>query len=142
LTVPSTAPARDHGASRLKSRALAVLAAVAAPAAIWLLAVPLLDNRLRVPGRPGQEPLEVGLPPVIVIALAAALSGWALLAALERLTRRARATWTIAAVVALALSFVLLADPATPAHVRIWLGLMHLAVAAVLIPALRRTVPE
>ncbi|MBC6458120.1 DUF6069 family protein [Actinomadura sp. HBU206391] len=81
----STAAVRERGAAyRRKARALAVLASVAAPVAIWLLAVPLLGNRLHVPDQPGEEPLDVGLPPVIVIALAAALSGWALLASSNR----------------------------------------------------------
>jgi hypothetical protein len=71
---------------------------------------------------------------------AAALAAWALLALLERLTARARTIWTIVAVVVLVASLgtPLLGSGVTAAN-RAVLELLHLAVGAVLIPALRRT---
>jgi hypothetical protein len=74
-----------------------VIGAVGLAATIWLVAEPLLGHRRTVTGGPpGQETLEIGLAPVMTIALAAALAEWALLALLERLLpRSARLVWTI-----------------------------------------------
>ncbi|WP_369814821.1 DUF6069 family protein [Micromonospora sp. NRRL B-16802] len=76
-----------------------VVGAVGMAAALWMVAVPLLGHRLTVTGGPpGRERLEIGLTPVVIAALAAALAGWALLALLERvLPRSARLVWTITA---------------------------------------------
>ncbi|WP_432993334.1 DUF6069 family protein [Dactylosporangium sp. CA-233914] len=120
-------------------RAAAVLGAVAAPAAIWLIAVPGLGHRLVVADNRGGPPLDVGLPVVVTLALLASLAGWALLAVLERLTRRAPAIWPACALVVLALSFAPLTGPGTPMSTKLPLALMHVAVAAVLIPLLRPT---
>jgi hypothetical protein len=124
-------------AARLGVRALATLAAVAAPVAVWLVAVPLLGVRLLVPGRPGQPALEIGVVAVVAMALIASLGGWLLLAVLERTTRRARTIWTVVALAVLALSFVLVTGPMV-SSTRVALGLMHVVVGAVLIPALPR----
>src|SRR6266540_2826883 len=110
-----------------------------APPAIWLLAVPLLGVDLQVAQPSGRAPAEITLPLVIVTALAASLAGWGLLALLERLTHRARTVWTGTAVVALVVSFGPLLGPGTPTAARIVLALLHLTVAAILIPALARS---
>jgi hypothetical protein len=135
MTGVVVSPARP--AVRVGARALVALSAVVAPAVIWLVAVPLLGVRLLVPGRPGQPVLEIGVAMVAAVALVACLGGWLLLAVLERLTRRARTIWTVVALLVLALSFVLVTGPMATAT-RITLGLMHLAVGAVLIPVLPR----
>lgn len=103
---------------------------------IWLVAVPIIGLRLRVPGRVGQPTLEIGLPPVFVVALFASLAGWGLLALLERLTRRARGVWSVLALAVLLLSFAMLTGPGIAPVTRLVLGLMHVAVATVLIPSL------
>jgi Family of unknown function (DUF6069) len=137
-TTATHAPATPRTTHHLR-RAAAVLAAILAPAAIWLVAVPLLGVDLQVAQPSGRAPAEITLPLVIVTALAASLAGWGLLALLERLTHRARTIWTSTAVVALVVSFAPLLGPGTPTAARIVLALLHLTVAAILIPALARS---
>jgi hypothetical protein len=116
----------------------AVIGAVGLAAIIWVVAVPLLGHRLVVTGGPsGRETLEIGLAPVAVIALVAALAGWGLLALLERLLPLcARRVWTITAGTVLVLSFGPLLAPGMSSATRITLGALHVAVAAVLIPTM------
>ncbi|MEU2676050.1 DUF6069 family protein [Streptomyces sp. NPDC007107] len=117
---------------RLGVTALAVLA----PVLVWLAADPLLGHRLRITD--GEQTLDIGALPAALVALLASLAGWGVLAALERFgVRRARTVWTGAAVVVLALSFVPLTGEGMDGGTRAALALMHLAVAAVLIPGLR-----
>jgi hypothetical protein len=140
MTTTLAEPARATPAAiRRRTRAAAVGAAVLAPAAIWLIAVPLLGIDLRVVQASGKPPAEITLPMVLVTALAASLAGWGLLALLERLTRRARAVWTASAAVALVVSFVPLLTPGTSATSRTVLAVLHLTVAAILIPYLARS---
>ncbi len=134
----------QHGRSasaasaRRRGRAIAVTAATAAASAVWTMA--RLTGTTITVSMPNQAPTAIGLPMVVFTALVASLAGWGSLAALERLIRRPRAVWTGLAVVALLASF---GPPLLLAHAsngtRIALALMHIAVAAVLIPALRRT---
>src|SRR6266705_1876827 len=131
-----TTPAEPTHPTRRRSRATAVAAAVLAPAAVWLAAVPLLGVDLQVDQPSGRPPAQITLPLVLATALAASLAGWGLLALLERLTRRARAIWTATAVVALVVSFAPLLAPGTPTTSRVVLALMHLSVAGNLIPSL------
>ncbi|MFE6930414.1 DUF6069 family protein [Streptomyces sp. NPDC057699] len=120
-----------------RRRRLGVTAlAVVAPVLVWLVADPLLGHRLRITD--AEQTLDIGALPVALVALLASLAGWGALAALERFgVRRARAVWTGAAVAVLALSFLPLAGDGTDTGTRAALALMHLAVAAVLIPGLR-----
>ena len=124
--------------STARTRLAAVAGAAGAAALVWLVAVPLLDLSVTVPEAPGsatKEPLRLGL--VLITATVASLAGWALLALLERLTRRATAIWTGIALVVLVVTMPYAGDfTATERGV---LATMHLAVAAVLVPALRRT---
>jgi hypothetical protein len=116
---------------RLGVTALAVLA----PVLVWLVTDPLLGHRLRITD--GEQTLDIGAVPVGFVALLASLSGWGLLAVLERFgARRARAIWTGAAVAVLAVSFLPLTGDGMDGGTRASLALMHLAVAAVLIPGL------
>lgn len=78
---------------------------------------------------------------MIITALAASLAGWSLLALLERLTHHAHAIWTATALVALVGSFAPLVAPGTPTTSRIVLAVLHLSVAAILIPSLARSAP-
>ncbi|MGW6461820.1 DUF6069 family protein [Streptomyces sp. NPDC055078] len=110
--------------------------AVLAPVVVWLVADPVLGHRVRITD--GGQTLGIGAVPVVLVALLAALAGWGLLAALERLrVRRARAVWTGVAVAVLAVSFLPLTGDGMDGGTRAALALMHLAVAAVLIPGLR-----
>ncbi len=123
--------------SRNRVRALSVAGSTLAAIAVWIVAVPLLGDHLLVRFGDG-APQSVGVGYVAGAAAVASLLGWGLLALLERRTSRARTIWTAAAIVALLASLSLpLAAGATNSS-RATLTLMHIAVAAVLIPALRR----
>lgn len=122
-----------------RRRAATVGVAVVVSAAIWIVAVPLLGLNLLVSQFGGRPALSIGLPAVILTCLVACLAGWGLLAILERRTDRAGRIWTIAATVAFVLSLTpLVFGPDTATSTGIALGVMHLAVAAVLIPLLPR----
>ncbi|WP_405657552.1 DUF6069 family protein [Streptomyces sp. RK9] len=119
------------GRRRLGVTALAVLA----PVLVWLVADPLLGHRSRIAD--GGETLDIGAVPVAAVALLASLAGWGLLATLERFApHRARALWTGAACAGLAVSFLPFIGDGMDGGTRTTLALMHLAVAAVLIPGL------
>ncbi|GGV88543.1 DUF6069 family protein [Streptomyces massasporeus] len=114
---------------------------VLSPVLVWLVADPSLGHRLRIAD--GEQTLDIGAVPVAVVALFASLSGWGLLAALERCgVRRARAIWTAVAGAVLAVSFLPLLGDGMDGGTRASLALMHLAVAAVLIPGLGGRSPE
>lgn len=135
LTVP-TASSRQ---SRVRTRLAGVAGAVAAASGVWALAVVVLDVDLQV--SPGGEPQRVGLGMVIGASLLACMLGWALLAGLERRTRRARTVWVaVAAVVLLASLAAPVTAAATPAAA-ITLIVLHLVVGAVLVPVLHHSSP-
>lgn len=140
MTTQAAPHATTTPRSRVRARGLFVLAATAAAGMVWLVAKPLLSIDLLVhPG--GAAAQQVGVGAVITVSLAVSLLGWGLLTLLERLTPRARTIWTGIAVAVLLLS---LAGPLTStsaASTTAVLVLMHIAVAAVLIPAMRHTLP-
>jgi hypothetical protein len=70
--------------------------------------------------------------------LAGSLAGWGLLALLEKRTTRARTIWTGVAILVLVASLSLPLAAGTTTSTKVALSVMHLAVAAVLISALRR----
>ena len=125
---------------QLRSRALAVTAAVLTALVVWSLADPLLGINLTVRTSPASTSVQtIGPAFVLAVSLLASLLGWGLLAGLEPRTQRAGTIWTITAGVVLLLS---LAGPLTAAvttAAAVALVLLHLSVAAVLIPLLRRT---
>ena len=141
-TSSSSSPTAQHppasaAGSRRRARALGVLGAAGAALGVWALAE-LAGVDLRVQRRPGQ--LEaVGPAAVLLSSLIASLAGWAALAVLERFTARARTAWTVLALLVLALS---MGGPLTgglPTGAKAALAGMHVAVAVVLVPVLRRT---
>lgn len=125
---------------RLRSRAFAVAAAVLAAIVVWSVAVQLLGVDLTVRTTSGVGSTQtIGATSVLAVSLLASMLGWGLLAALERATPRAGTLWTVAATVVLLLS---LAGPLTAAvttAAALSLVLLHLSLAATLIPLLRRT---
>ncbi|MFZ0168839.1 MAG: DUF6069 family protein [Candidatus Dormiibacterota bacterium] len=133
-TLGHIAPASAHPTwARVTWLAGACLAAVA----VWAVAVPLLGTHLLV--RFGSGPgLGVGIESVVGASLTSSLLGWGLLALLERRTDRARMIWSRAAVVTLLASLSLPLSAGANISSKAALALMHLAVAAVLIPGLRR----
>ena len=132
-TIPVLARSRPRRLRRL----ITVGASAAAALVVWTVAVLVGVELLVTPG--GASTQRVGVGSVLVVSLLAGLAGWGLLAALERVTSRARAIWTTIAVVVLLLS---LSGPATGAvsiAAGAALAAMHVAVAAVLIVGFRRT---
>lgn len=129
-TVPTSTPLAAR-------RGTTVLAAVAAPVALWCIAGPLAGIEMTADVAGVATP--VGPVAVIVAALVAGLAGWGLLAVLERTTRRARAawTWTAVAVLVLSLAGPLSSSASGPAGTGV-LAAMHLACGAVLIGLLPR----
>ena len=128
-------PRTPPGPGRAARRTLAVVGAALAAAVVWAGAVLLLDVDLRVDV--GDGPQTVGLGQVLGMSLAAGLLGWLLLAALERRGRRPVQVWTA---IALAVALLSLVGPLTAGvttGTRVVLVLLHLVVAAVLVPALR-----
>jgi hypothetical protein len=115
----------------------AVLGATAAAVAIWAVAT-AAGADLTVSFGPGQPIQKITVVNVVVAALVGSLAGWGLLALLRRFTTKARAIWTVTAIVAALLSLAgplsTISSPGTKA----WLVSMHLAVATVLIVVLRR----
>jgi len=119
------------------TRGAAVLGATAAATAIWAVATTArVDLTVRFGGQPVQKVTVVN---VVVAALVGSLAGWGLLGLLERFTARARAIWTVVAmlfaVLSLGAPLSAIASPGT----KVSLAAMHLVVSAVMIVVLRRT---
>ncbi|MGW1297835.1 DUF6069 family protein [Streptomyces sp. NPDC002533] len=127
-----------------RRRTTTILVATLAPALVWLVADPLLGHRLRITDPSTRETLDIGLLPVVLLALLSSLAGWALLATLERFTRRPYLLWTVAAAVVLLLSFLPLTGSGMTEGTRMTLALMHVVVGAALVAGLptRPDVPE
>jgi hypothetical protein len=130
-------PPRSLAAPR-RARAIAVGATIAATGVLYTAARAFgTDFKLSDPGK--AEAHQLILPEIIVFTLVFALLGWGVLALLERVTRRAKTIWTALAGVVLALSFVPIAIEQATGDTKVMLALIHLAVAAVLVPVLRLT---
>lgn len=124
------------------TRLTAVVAAVLAALAIWIIARPVLGIRLRPPEGFG-PPADIDALNVVFASALASLAGWGLLALLERLTIQARTIWGIVAVSVLLLSLApLLFGTGITAANRSALVLMHLSVGAVIIAVLYLTSPR
>jgi hypothetical protein len=123
-----------------RARLLAGAAAILLPLLLWAVVDPLLGHRLVIVE--GQDSLELGAEPMLVVSTAAVLLGWASLALLERLTRAARWIWLALALGVLAVSFLPLTGGETETVTRLVLAAAHLLVAAALIPAFVMTSPR
>lgn len=119
------------------TRAISVAGASLAAVAVWAIAVPLLGTHLLVRFGSGSA-LGVGIESVVGAGLTASLLGWGFLTLLERRTPRARTIWSRIAIVVLLVSLSLPLSAGANISTKAVLALMHLAVAAVLIPGLRR----
>lgn len=142
MTVPSTDRSPASPTTRnsdLRTRIAAVAGATVAALAVWTIASPLAGVNLEV--RSGDTTQAVGAGPVIGVSLLASLLGWGLLALLEKRTARARGIWTVIAVAVLVLSLGGPLSSGVTGAAKVTLALLHVAVAAVLIPSLRRTSP-
>ncbi len=123
--------------SPLRRRALGVVAAVVAPLAVWAIgALAGVDYTVESPGQPA---MVIGAGAIVMIALGAALLGWAALALLERFASRvARPVWISLAIVVTVLSFVPVFSVEATVGAKLALGATHVAVAAALIALLPR----
>ncbi|MBM0203642.1 hypothetical protein JNW90_11380 [Micromonospora sp. STR1s_5] len=133
----SAAAVTTPAPSPLRRRALGVAAAVVAPLAIWAIgALVGVDYTVESPGQPATV---IGAGAIVMIALVAALLGWAALALLERFaTRVARPVWISLAIVVTALSFVPVLSVEATGGAKLALGATHVAVAVALIALLPR----
>ncbi|MGW3617689.1 DUF6069 family protein [Micromonospora arida] len=133
----SAAAVTTPAPSPLRRRALGVAAAVVAPLAIWAIgALAGVDYTVESPGQPATV---IGAGAIVMIALAAALLGWAALALLERFaTRVARPVWISLAIVVTVLSFVPVLSVEATGGAKLALGATHVAVAVALIALLPR----
>ncbi|MFF0471149.1 DUF6069 family protein [Micromonospora zamorensis] len=129
ITTPTT--------STLRRRALAVGVAVVACLAIWSIgALAGVDYTVESPGQPATV---IGAGAIFVVALGAALLGWAALALLERFApRAARPVWISLAVAVTLLSLVPLFGVEATGGAKLTLGATHVAVAVALIALLPR----
>lgn len=118
----------------------AVLGATAAATAIWAVAT-MAGVELTVSFGTGQPIQKVTVVNVVVAALVGSLAGWGLLGLLRRFTDKARAIWTVIAIVAALLSLWGPLSVTASAGTKVSLAAMHLVVATVMIVALRRTIP-
>src|ERR1700694_2923604 len=127
-------------ATRVSARTpvVAVLGATAAAVAIWAVAT-AAGADLTVSFGAGQPIQKITVVNVVVAALVGSLAGWGLLALLRRFTAKARAVWTVTAIVAALLSLAGPLSTISSAGTKAWLVSMHLAVGHVLFVVLRRT---
>jgi hypothetical protein len=120
-----------------RSSVTVVLGATAAAVAIWIVAT-RAGADLTVSFGAGQPIQKVTVVNVVVAALVGSLAGWGLLALLRRFTAKARAIWTVIAIVVALLSLGGPLSAIASIGTKVSLVAMHLAVATVLIVGLRR----
>lgn len=143
VTMIKTRPrSATGGRPRAGGRVLAAGTAAAAALVGWVVAGPIagVDLAVRI-GSAATAPQHIGLASVLVVSLLAAMAAWGMLAVLERRTKHGRRIWTVLALVLLVFS---LSGPLTggiTVAAKVALALLHLTVAAVLIPMLLRTRP-
>ncbi|GID97833.1 DUF6069 family protein [Amorphoplanes digitatis] len=122
---------------RRVTRALAVVAATGAAYTVWTIAHQVAGVELVVDRGSGRTTVT---PAAVVLAtVVAGLAAWALLALLERRTRRAAALWSGTAGAVLLVSLLGPIGSAVGAGATAALVAMHLAAGAVLIPLLARS---
>lgn len=123
--------------TRFHTRLIVVGAALVAVAVAWTLARVALGP-LEAPQLGETEPTAVTLPIVLLMTLQFVVIGWLALAAAERWAPRVARFWQPVAWVLVALSLLPLVNPAIETPAKLGLGLLHLVVAAVVIPGLAR----
>jgi uncharacterized membrane protein len=95
-----------------------------------------VDFVLRDPGSTAVHPLS--LAEIVGFSVLPVLAGWGSLALLRRLSRHGDRIWIGLAAAVLLLSFVPIALEASTASTKAMLTVIHLVVAAALVPVLRR----
>ncbi|WP_433787881.1 DUF6069 family protein [Actinomycetospora sp. CA-101289] len=141
LTAPAptpttdTAPVPGRAAVRRRRRALGIVATLGVTLAVWLSGH-LAGADYWITDSQGTVRIDALVTTQVTVVLS--LVGWGVLALLERLTRWGTTVWTVLAAIVVAASMIpiLLVEATTPT--RIALAAVHLAVGAVLVPALVR----
>lgn len=137
---PMTLPvARWRGA---RTRFVAAHGGMAAAAAVWLIARFGLGLQIRTPGfAPGQHAMHLGVLLVLIASAVAGAAAWAAVEVIERTASRPRRVWIAVGLLATLVSLSApLAGHGITISSRLTLVCMHLAVAAVLIPAFLVTI--
>jgi Family of unknown function (DUF6069) len=116
-------------------RVIAIASATVGAVAVWTVSQ-LAGAQLTVQPS-GQQAMKIGLPIVVLTAVVAGLAGWALRAALQRLTKNSTAVWTLVASAVLLLSLGMPLTVQATGATQGWLIAMHVAVGAILIPMMR-----
>ena len=135
----SNAPAMQNNRTQGRTRALSAAGGALAAVAVWIIEVPLMGVHRSIRFGSGQAQ-TIGIGPVIGASLAASLLGWLLLAVLDKRTPHARAAWTTAALVVVVASLALPLSAATTTAATVGLIVMHVAVAAIVIASMARSV--
>ncbi|HET7012787.1 MAG TPA: DUF6069 family protein [Streptosporangiaceae bacterium] len=134
----TTAAIVAPGIKRVRARALCAAGGALAAVLTWIAEVPLLGIHLNFRFGAGHiQTISAGQ--VIGAAAAASLLGWLLLALMERRTPNARPLWIGISLTALAASLALPLAAAATTAATAGLIVMHLAVGAVVIPAMAYT---
>lgn len=130
-----------RGAPVWRSRLVALVAAVAGSALVAVVAMALgADMEVT---NPGQDPMTIGPVPAAFAALFAGGAGWIARALLDRFApRRAVTLWLVGAAVVFVIElFPPFLTEATPGATAALL-VMHVVVAAILVPVLARRRPD
>ena len=132
---------RFSGGQRRWRRILAVIGAVLAAEAVWLVAELVVGIRLQAPAGSGYpQPVDIGPGTVAIASLVVSLLGWGVLAVLERFTSWDRRIWLALSLIALVVSLGMpMSGSGVPDVDRAVLVLMHVLVAAIIVPAMYRT---
>ena len=140
MTTMSATPRRATGARRAV-RAVAVIGGALAALVVWAVAKALLPD-VREPSFGSSDPQVLSPTFVVIASVIGAALAWAAIEVLERLTPNPRRAWSLLAPIALVISF---GGPLSGHGIsdgnRLALALMHVAVAAVVIPVYYRTAP-
>jgi Family of unknown function (DUF6069) len=140
----SSAPISLPVARRRGTRAQFVAAhgGMAAAAAVWLIARFGLGLQVRTPGfAPGQHAQNLSILLVLIAGAVAGAAAWAAVKLIERTASRPRRAWVAAGLLVTLVSLSApLAGHGITVSSRLTLVCMHLAVAAVLIPAFLLTI--
>ncbi len=136
----SSAPSRQATSA---TRAGGTAGAVTAAVAVWLVARYGAGVALRQPAFSARgHPAHLAVGFVIVVSTVASLAGWGVAGLFGRAAHHPRITWVIIATVATALSLSLPpSGHGITSTQRLALACMHLALAAVLVPAFAASLP-
>ncbi|UUT36658.1 DUF6069 family protein [Microbacterium elymi] len=120
-------------------RSAALVGAAILALIVWLIAVPVLGLTPEVGA--GATAQTIGPLAIVIVPLLAGGVAWALLAGLERMSRRGRRTWQIIGWAVLAVSLLGPLLMGATGGVLVALLIMHVLVGATLILGLAQTAP-